>query len=1057
MTLAPLTLEIRASLERLRTAADAAYQGWQPEGVTQVTGGATRELKVESLRMAEESWFVLPDLELEPASEALIRVPLTVPDTIGGVPMKGEPLGLVVNSLNPFSVTVDGDRLLGDDEHSVAVGPVDTTVLEAVNGGTPTLDMRLFLAAEPAPSNYLWFNFTTPGLRARFDVLDLAWARLYLASSLAQTEHDRDVVRRAAALVPTALEGEAHLLTPLLDRVGDVLEPLADRAEQLRVHCIGHSHTDLAYLWTWEEAARIYARDMPTFAQMMKDYPEMCMTASQPVGYDVVRDRDPATFAQVRDLIGQGRWEAATAQWVETDTTQIAGESLARQFSEGVWWSRQNLGTSPEVVLAPDTFGHSGNLPQLAAAAGARYYYHHRANPGERATGEMWPAYWWEGDDGTRILGLSTPHYGGSITAGKLAESARRLALGHGHDAAMMFFGVSNHGGGPTRASLDALRRLGGTRGLPQGFCSTVAAFGREVSTGPSPLPVHRGESPRLFEGCYTTRPDVKQRNRDSENALLTAEALAALAGLQVQQQIDEGWRQTMFHQFHDIIAGTAVADAFTKNVSDAADAGAAAETVTQQALAALTAEAAPGDIVVTNPIGCDRTDVVEVEAPALAGAGCVLLVGDDGATTWAQPTSDGGICFLATVPAFGTRSYRRVDSDLESPASLVTPWPEPMLEPYPSSRIDASRYVRLETDAFIAVVRRDSGIICSLLDRRVGRELVGFGMRRGSDYFDTARADLALGVYQLLEEDGSRHVDMSGWHLDEVHREHSLLSGAEVEVVEDGPVRCVLTWTHRLTGESSVTTWMTAYRELPHIDYRTSVDWQERATREAIPNLKVSFCAEIEGTTARFETPFGNTKRAAAGLEVPALRWAAAVGGDYGMALLNNGRSGHDAMGSRLRLTLARASSAPDPDSGRGRHETRFALLPLPGAWDAASVTQAAAGFNQPLIAQTAGDVHAPSSSGTAIRPHLEGDTSVVITAFKRARAGAGHVLRLAEVSGTQSRAVVSGLPADATVWDCDLTEQRRTPLTVLAGSVQVPFHGHQVRTLLVEAQSRP
>jgi alpha-mannosidase len=1049
MTIAALTREIQPVLERLRRAADEAYQGWKPEGVTQVDSAGTRDLKVDSLRMGEEAWFVLPNLELEPASETVIRIPLTVPDTISGVPLKGEPLGLLVNSLNPYTVSVDGNLLLGDDDHSVAVGPVDTVVLDAVNGGTPTLDMRLFLAPAPAPSNYLWFNFTTPGLRARFEVLDLAWARLYLASSLAQSAHDRDAVRRAAALVPADLDGDAAALTPRLEAVADALEPFADRAESFDVHCIGHSHTDLSYLWTWDEAARVYARDMPTFVQMMNDYPEMRMTASQPVGYDVVRERDPATFAQVRELVQQGRWEAATAQWVETDTNQIAGESLARQFAEAVWWSRDALGVTPEVVFAPDTFGHCGNLPQIAASAGARYYYHHRANPGERTTGDLWPAYWWEGDDGSRILGLSTPHYGGSITAGKIADSVRRLALGHGHDAAMLFYGVSNHGGGPTRASLDALRRLDGVRGLPKAFCSTVADFGREVSNGPASLPVHRGESPRLFEGCYTTRPDVKQRNRDCENALLTAEALAAVAGLDVQPDLDEGWRQTLFHQFHDIIAGTAIADAFDKHVSDAADATRVAAAVTGQALDALHAGTTAGGLVVTNPLGFDRTDVVEVDAAGI-GEDAVLLVDDRGATTWAQRTADGRLCFLADVPAFATSTFRPADGDVKSPASLVTEWPHRLLEGHPAGRIDSSRYLRLETDDFVVVVRCDSGIITSLVDRRVGRELIGFGMRRVSDFFDTARADLALGVYQVLEEDGALHVDMSGWHLDEVRSERSLLGGAEVEIVEDGPVRCVLTWTHRLTDDSTVTTWMTVYRELPRIDYRASVQWEEHATRASIPNLKVSFCAEIEGTRARFETPCGNVTRAAGGLEVPALRWAAVSGPDYGFAVLNDGRSGHDALGTRLRLTLARASNAPDPDSGRGVHETRFALLPVPGTWDGGVVTRAASGFNQPLLGRA--DAPAGEPADVAARPTLDSGSSVVIAALKRARNRAGYVIRLAEVAGADSQAVLRGLPADAPVWDCDLTERPLTPLDVQDGAVAIAFRGYQVRTLVVE-----
>jgi alpha-mannosidase len=349
-----------------------------------------------------------------------------------------------------------------------------------------------------------------------------------------------------------------------------------------------------------------------------------------------------------------------------------------------------------------------------------------------------------------------------------------------------------------------------------------------------------------------------------------------------------------------------------------------------------------------------------------------------------------------------------------------------------------------------VATVRRDSGIVTSLVDRRAGRELVGFGMRRGSDYFDTARADLGLGVYQLVEEDAERHIGMSGWHLDEVRSERSLLRGATVEVIEDGPVRCTLRFVHQV-DDSSITTDLTMYRELARIDYRAGIAWRERATAERIPNLKVSFCAELDGAQAWFETPCSAARRPAGGLEVPALRWAAVGGDGLSLALLNDGRSGHDALGTRLRLTLARSATSPDVTSGPGDYSTRFALLPLPDGIDAAAVTREAAGFNQPLIAR------APSTGNGAraalpFRPALRGSDSVLITAVKNARDGRGRVLRLVEMHGRDATVRITGIPHHATAWDCDLTEQRTAPCARLDGDVVLHLRPHQVSTVLVD-----
>ena len=203
--------------------------------------------------------------------------------------------------------------------------------------------------------------------------------------------------------------------------------------------------------------------------------------------------------------------------------------------------------------------------------------------------------------------------------------------------------------------------------------------------------------------------------------------------------------------------------------------------------------------------------------------------------------------------------------------------------------------YYKIETPFFRVYLRRDSGILVSFYDKRVGRELVAFGMRRGSDYTDSARADLALNVLQLEEE---HPHPMTAWHLDEVHTTYSLLRGATTQLVEAGPVRLVFSVQHRLRA-STIQQFITFYRDLPRVDFRTQVDWQELGSPAAgVPNLKVAFTARLPECQAWFETPFAAVQRPCDGQEVPALRWADVGGAAYGMALLNDSKYGYDALG---------------------------------------------------------------------------------------------------------------------------------------------------------------
>ena len=282
------------------------------------------------------------------------------------------------------------------------------------------------------------------------------------------------------------------------------------------------------WLWTWNDTNNVIYRDFKSVLALMDDYPELTFTHSQPATYENIRQQAPELFARVVEFIRQGRWEPATLTWVEGDTNMASGEAMARQLLESVLYSRQQLGAVPTTFLAPDTFGHAGNLPQLAASAGAARYYHHRCNPGQA---DLWPAYWWEGQDGTRLLAISTPSYNGDIRARDLAETAMR-ALKHGQSDSLHFHGIGDHGGGPARQNLDALRRFQQHPLLPAARCSTLARYTQRLLEAGGALPVQRGESSTIFEGCYTTHGDIKRYNRHGENLLCTADTLAALAGI---------------------------------------------------------------------------------------------------------------------------------------------------------------------------------------------------------------------------------------------------------------------------------------------------------------------------------------------------------------------------------------------------------------------------------------------------------------------------------------------------------------------------------------------
>ena len=113
-------------------------------------------------------------------------------------------------------------------------------------------------------------------------------------------------------------------------------------------------------------------------------------------------------------------------------------------------------------------------------------------------------------------------------------------------------------------------------------------------------FPVLHDELQHHARGCYTAVSAIKWYNRRCEHALLTAEKLAALAyhllGYNYPRQtFVRAWENTLFNQFHDILAGTSLESACEECYQDYEESLGLAEEVQETADAARQAANAGG------------------------------------------------------------------------------------------------------------------------------------------------------------------------------------------------------------------------------------------------------------------------------------------------------------------------------------------------------------------------------------------------------------------------------------------------------------------------------
>jgi alpha-mannosidase len=386
-------------------------------------------------------------------------------------------------------------------------------------------------------------------------------------------ELPRDTPRRAEVL--RALERAVDLTDPedVAGTAADARAALAGvlaspaHASAHRVHAVGHAHLDSAWLWPVRETGRKVARTVANVLALMDADEGLVFAMSSAQQYAWLADQHPELFARLRERVAQGRFVPVGGMWVEADTNLPGGEALARQFVVGGAWFREHLGVECPEVWLPDSFGYSAALPQLARAAGARWFLTQKLSWNET---NLMPhhTFHWEGVDGTRIFTHFPPvdTYGAELSGAELARASRGFAEKGRANTSLVPFGWSDGGGGPTREMLAAAARTADLEGSPRVAVTTPAAFFAAAQEEYAEPPVWSGELYLEFHrGTYTSQARTKRGNRRCEALLREAELWATTATVRTgapypAEALRRCWETVLLQQFHDILPGTSIA-----------------------------------------------------------------------------------------------------------------------------------------------------------------------------------------------------------------------------------------------------------------------------------------------------------------------------------------------------------------------------------------------------------------------------------------------------------------------------------------------------------------
>ncbi len=751
-------------------------------------------------------------------------------------------------------------------------------------------------------------------------------------------------------------------------------EPLArPSASDVVFSAVGHGHLDMAWLWplreTHRKAARTYTRALNTIERR----PGYVYGTSQPQQLAWMKREQPALYARIRDAVAAGRLELQGSFWVEPDTNLPSGEALVRQAVVGRRFLQEEFGLTDEqlrICWLPDTFGYSGNLPQILRGAGMDRFMTIKL-AWNKATVFPHRTFRWHGIDGSEVLVHMPPEgdYNSRAAADNILTALAQYperALGR----ALLVYGSGDGGGGPGEIHLELLEREAGAegrglRGLPRVEFSSARAFFDELerATADATLHEHTGELYlETHQGTYTTQGAIKQHNRTVERMLHDVEALTVAAGGDTRAELEPIWRELLLHQFHDILPGSSI------------------ERVNREARE--TYVRLEGELA---SLGAELTG-------ALTGALSGALSAD------AAPTA-------INLTSFPRDEHVRVDGVWHR--ARVEPYAAAALEPAPGpfglSALPASM-----SNGLVELRFDDHGVITSLRDAAGAEHSAG-------------------GLGRLVLHRDPYQWPFDAWDIDPryVTRRPRQLRLTSATTRLDGPT---VVREQRLTApdvEVQQRIVLEAGSEL--VRFETRVDW-----RAAHRMLRAEFRPARWADEVACEIQFGHIRRPTterdaverAQFEVVAHKWMAVEDERGGFALLGGGKYGHRAKSGLLSLNLLRAPTFPDRTADRGVHEFTYGIRPF-AAGGLGEVIRDGYRMGNPLHLTRGVEFASLVSSA---------DAGVVVETLKRADAGDGVVVRLYESLGRATITALTTRIPHARATRVDLLERPQGPADLAA-----------------------
>lgn len=784
-------------------------------------------------------------------------------------------------------------------------------------------------------------------------------------------------------------------------------------------YLVGNAHLDPVWQWRWQEGSMEAKATIRSALDRMIEFPEFRFVCSSASVFQWVEEFAPDMLEEIKQRVKEGRFVIVGGCHVQPDCNLPSGEGFSRQFLYAQRYFKETFGVTAKVGYNVDSFGHSLMLPQILKKSGMDSYIFMRPGPHEKEMES--DLFTWISPDGSAVTTyrILDPYCFKFNSTEELEERCEYLDKNAqiDSDKIPLFYGVGNHGGGPTIRNLEVLRDFANQHTEKTLIYSNLEDFFDAVRAENKQIPEHQDDLQHHAAGCYAAVSAVKNGIRRAEENLVAAERFSILASWLCKKQsrtkvFEESWKNVCFCHFHDIMDGCCIKEAYedagyilgAAQHTAAVEENNALQTISWCIDTSAMSKGLP--VVVFNPHSFQVTQLVQVNKQCTAVRDC-----QGNAIPFQLVHATSYECyglkdtlFEATVPALGYAVYylqdypkdmpeqdNKIQSGIESEVWEVNAkkW---------SGFISANEHggTVLENEIYRIQFEAYSGYITSFVEKATGNELIA------------GRAAVPV-VIDEYYHDAWSHA--KNFFTDEMAR----FSDATVSVVENGPVRATVKVESRYNN-SVLTQYFSLTSHSEKLEVRAFVDWHEHHKM-----LKLAWPMAVDNPKAFYEIPYGVIERPADGEEEPGLMWTAVKGDNGGFALVNNNTYSSSVKGNTIYQTVLRSPIYGDHGGPRteesdftdqGRKDFSYIMMPIKTGWS--SVVQQGKQLNKPLtvIVETwhTGSLKAQKYEGLSVD-----QPNIMLSALKYSEDGTGLILRVYELEGKETNVRISGnsLPA--------------------------------------------